>query len=106
VEAIFEKVRTVVEALDECYVVTACGSFRFSKLLYNFFVLFHICNFSPSAASKEGQSFYISTSSLQRSPELRIDSDPAIRKVSRFHLKLGFIRIKGEFERFYELFKD
>jgi hypothetical protein len=29
VEAIFEKICTVVEALDEGYVVTACGSFRF-----------------------------------------------------------------------------
>jgi hypothetical protein len=33
VEAIFEKVRTVVEALDKGYVVTACGSFRWFKLL-------------------------------------------------------------------------
>jgi hypothetical protein len=38
VEAIFEKVRTVVEALDEGYVVTACGSFRFFKFVQNFFV--------------------------------------------------------------------
>jgi hypothetical protein len=42
VEAIFEKVRTVVEALDESYVVTACGSFRLLNILLCFISHFSV----------------------------------------------------------------